>query len=171
MNTKSSLIQTLHLLSHPEGGFYRESYRSQETCSTQRGARSVSTGIYFLLGAEDRSRFHVIQSDEMWHHYEGATLEIHEITLEGIYKITLLGKNLSQGQVPQYTVPKGHIFGSRISPLTASNSSTEAYTLVGCTVAPGFDFEDFHLFSNQALIDQFPHLRSSILSFYEPTPS
>ena len=174
MNTKSSLIDTLNLLPHPEGGYYRETYRSQETCTPQRGVRSVSTGIYFLLGLQDRSRFHVIASDEMWHHYDGAPLEIHEINPQGEYIITLLGSDLTQGQVPQYTVSKGHIFGSKLAPPSTQHSTQrssslckEEYTLVGCTVAPGFDFNDFTLFSTQELISQYPHLHDRIHAFFK----
>jgi uncharacterized protein len=173
-NTKHNLIQSLNLQPHPEGGYYNETYRSQETYTLSRGIRSISTSIYFLLGIKDRSRFHVIKSDEIWHHYDGLPLEIHEITAEGLYKVTLLGKDLSDGQVPQYCVSKGHIFGSKI----ASSYNKEAglkqkdeqyrYTLVGCTVTPGFDFEDFHLFSTLSLLEQYPQYQDQIHDFFNP---
>ena len=181
INTKHMLIQTLNLQAHPEGGYYSETYRSEENCTPTRGIRSVSTAIYFLLGIHDRSRFHVIQSDEMWHHYDGCPLEIHEITLEGQYKVTLLGKEMIQGQVPQYLVPKGHIFGSKIAPSAylevdssssseqdQTNENQDLYSLVGCTVAPGFDFQDFHLFSISHLLEQYPQFNQQIHAFFDP---
>ena len=165
IKNKHTLINILNLIPHPEGGYFKETYRSQETCTPLRGVRSVSTAIYFLLGRDDRSRFHIIQSDELWHHYDGVPLEIHEITLDGCYKVTYLGNAFEQGQVPQYCVPKGHIFGSKVSPL--SSTQPDIYTLVGCTVAPGFDFSDFHLFSTSELIETYPHLEKQIHAFFK----
>ena len=115
----------------------------------------------------------MIQSDEMWHHYDGYPLEIHEITLDGEYKITILGKAIAQGQVPQYLVPKGHIFGSKIASCALLSTTQddkeqlaqECYVLVGCTVAPGFDFNDFHLFSIEQLISQYPQFQDQFYSF------
>ena len=165
-NTKQSLIHSLNLSPHPEGGYFSETYRSQETCTPPRGVRSISTAIYFLLGKQDRSRFHVIQSDEIWHHYDGAPLEIHEITQEGHYKVTYLGKDFQHGQVPQYCVPKGHIFGSKVS-LPSLSPKDKLYSLVGCTVAPGFDFNDFHLFSTSELVNMYPNLSEKIQGFFK----
>ena len=167
----TEIVRALQLIPHPEGGYYCETYRSQEECELPRGLRSVSTGIYFLLGVDDRSRFHVIRSDEMWHHYDGLPLEIHEITADGRYKVTLLGKDLSQGQTPQHLVPKGHIFGSKIASTSPMSVQRELhppvdYALVGCTVAPGFDFNDFSLFETDELLQKFPHFQGQIHKFF-----
>ena len=177
MKNKTDYIQHLSLSPHPEGGYYKETYRSDESYPTTRGTRSASTGIYFLLGWDDLSTFHVIKSDEMWHHYDGCTLEIHEITSTGAYKVTYLGKDLSQGEVPQYVVAKGHIFGSKISRKRESNGiakqnpTSPNYVLVGCTVAPGFDFHDFKLINRDTLINSFPKIRNQIISFFDLSDS
>ena len=147
--------------------------RLNETYPTPRGIRSASTGIYFLLGWDDLSTFHVIKSDEMWHHYDGCTLEIHEITSAGEYKLTYLGKDLLRGEVPQYVVAKGHIFGSKISRQReehithTSTPRSPDYVLVGCTVAPGFDFHDFKIINCDTLINSFPHIQNQISSFFD----
>jgi uncharacterized protein len=118
------------------------------------------------------STFHVIHSDEMWHHYDGCTLEIHEITSTGEYKVTYLGKNISRGEVPQYVVAKGHIFGSKISKKEREYaheklpSESLDYVFVGCTVAPGFDFNDFEIIHRNTLVHSFPQIQDQIVSFF-----
>lgn len=155
MNSAADYLTKFPFQSHPEGGHYLETYRSEETVETANGKRSCSTGIYFLLQENEKSNLHVIKSDEMWHHYDGGTLEIIEIHPSGELTITLLGKNLEQGEVPQYVVKAGVIFGSRPA-LKAS------FVFVGCTVAPGFDFQDFKLFSTEELIHDYPQHRNII---------
>lgn len=149
------LVTRLGLLPHPEGGFYRETYRAGE-CVAQAalpdrftGDRSHGTAIYYLLGAGDRSKLHRIAADEIWHFYAGDPLLIVAIAPGGALSVTTLGRHFAAGQVPQHVVPAGHWFGA--VPATGS-----AYALTGCTVAPGFDFADFELADRSALLAAFP---------------
>ena len=133
--------QTLGLQPHPEGGFFAESYRSGERHVTADekfpAQRSFSTAIYFLVPAGEFSALHRIQSDEVWHFYYCMPLEI--VVLDrGALEVKRLGLDLDRGQAPQHVVPRGAWFG-------ASVAAASGYCLVGCTVAPGFDFRDFEL--------------------------
>ncbi|MBL7896364.1 MAG: cupin domain-containing protein [Bacteroidia bacterium] len=145
------LIETLGLLPHPEGGYYKETYRSSEQSNFAgfEGERNYCTGIYFLIEKNNFSALHRIKSDEMWHFYGGDPLEVIEITLNGELKITRIGNTISEGEVPQYLVPKNHWFGSRVK--KGGN-----FSFVGCTVAPGFDFNDFEMAERKALCAEFP---------------
>jgi predicted cupin superfamily sugar epimerase len=150
-----SLVVSLGLLPHPEGGFYRETYRAMEDISHAAlparftGARSHATAIYYLLAAGDRSKLHRINSDEVWHFYAGDPLLIVAIAPDGALSITTLGQDFALGQVPQHVVPAGHWFGA----IPANGS---AYALTGCTVSPGFDFADFELAHRDTLLSAFP---------------
>lgn len=156
------LAATLGLLPHPEGGHYRETYRATETTDAGAlperfgGARSHSTAIYFLLAAGERSKLHRIRSDEVWHLYDGGPLLIISISPAGDLTRTMLGRNLAAGEVPQHVVAAGHWFGA----LPADGAS---HALCGCTVAPGFDFNDFELARRDALLAAFPGHRHWIL--------
>jgi predicted cupin superfamily sugar epimerase len=145
-------IRKLNLLPHPEGGYYKETYRSKESLElkTFGGQRNYSTAIYFLLEKDNFSAFHRIKSDELWHFYAGDTLEVIEIDSEGELKITELGKENFQ-----YCVPAGNWFGSRVK-------TGGEFSLVGCTVAPGFDFADFEMAQREKLIKEFPKLETVI---------
>jgi hypothetical protein len=151
----SVLIEQLGLLPHPEGGFFRETYRATMDLPGAAlaphfaGFRNVSTAIYYLLAQGDRSRFHRIRSDEVWHFYAGDPLQVIELTQAGSVQVTLLGTNFSAGEVPQHMVPAGRWFGSCPAP-------GSGYSLVGCTVAPGFDFADFEMASRHQLLRDFP---------------
>jgi len=141
-----TLIQELQLQPHPEGGYYAETYRAKEQVSTENGERSLMTAIYFLLTSKDVSRFHVIASDEHWFHHEGADLSIHVLDESG-HQVLTLGKNSLHAK-PQQLVKKHKIFGSTVD-------EENAYALVSCVVAPGFDFADFQLLSKEELHVQF----------------
>lgn len=147
------LINHYQLLPHPEGGYYKETYRSAENIPQTAlpeqfsGARSISTAIYFLLLKDLFSAFHRIKSDECWHFYEGASLNVHVLHLNGEYQLIKLGKNSDQGEVYQAIVPAEAWFASE---------STGEYSFVGCTVAPGFDFNDFELAKVAELKSDFP---------------
>lgn len=155
------LVESLQLLPHPEGGFYKETYRASEGIEQQHlpkrfgGNRSFGTGIYFLLTAGNFSAFHRIQSDEMWHFYSGDCLEIVSISPAGELTTILLGSQLDQGEVFQAVVPAQHWFASRVR-------SGGSHALVGCSVAPGFDFADFELANRQELSQAFPQHSSLI---------
>jgi predicted cupin superfamily sugar epimerase len=134
----AELVKELSLVPHPEGGLYREVYRSdcQVHPEDGRGLRPAITGIYFLLPAGALSRWHRVRSDELWHFYEGSSLEL----LVGTPSCDRIERHLlgpcSDNQYPMLTVRAGWWQAAR---------STGAYTLVGCTVGPGFDFADFVL--------------------------
>lgn len=146
------LIASLQLEKHPEGGWFREVYRSEETCHVSRaeGAvmRPLATSIYYLLPQGEASRLHRLQSDELWYHHRGASMRIHEITPEGEYRRHVLGGNMSPVSF-QALIPAGSWFG-------AEPGEEGAYALVGCVVAPGFDFADFEMGSRKALLEAFP---------------
>lgn len=156
-------IQHLNLLPHPEGGYYREVYRS-EVCLPAlalpkgfTGMRQICTSIYFLIEKQNFSAFHRIKSDEIWHFYGGDALEVIELRNDGSLKKTTLGRNLQSGERLQYTV-KGHTwFASRVK-------TTGEFSLVACTVAPGFDFADFEIADRKKLIQDFPQHKLEILA-------
>ena len=157
--TAPHYIEHLQLLPHPEGGYYKESYRSPVTISASclpgfDGDRCYSTAIYFLLQQGDFSAFHRIKSDECWHFYDGGTLLIH-VLRNGEYVCTRLGKDVSNGEVVQFVVPAGAWFASE----PAADTS---FALVGCTVAPGFDFADFEMAQEENLLQSFPNYEALI---------
>ena len=153
--TSKILVDKYNLLPHPEGGYYKENYRSPEsipqTCLPARfqGDRIFSTAIYFLLEKGNFSAFHKIKSDECWHFYAGETLWIHIIHLDGKLETIQLGSDLLNGDQFQAVVPATCWFASEPAPGTE-------YSFVGCTVAPGFDFGDFELADKDALTNLFP---------------
>nr|WP_194420166.1 cupin domain-containing protein [Aquisalinus flavus] len=126
------MIDHYALQPHPEGGWFAETYRADTTVDTPNGPRAASTAILFLLASGNVSHLHRIASDEIWHFYEGGPLLIHELR-DGDVHITRLSPDH-----PQHVVPAGTWFGARPAP-------GADYALVGCTVAPGFDFADFEL--------------------------
>lgn len=152
MTNQKNLIELLNLQPHPEGGFYRQVYKAEEQIeslpSRFDGARAFSTAIYFMLTKETFSAFHIINQDELWHHYEGGTLKIHIIDQDGNYSFKLLGKNLAEGQEPMVVVPKETYFAAEVI--------EGDFVLSGCTVAPGFEFKDFQMPTRGELVKQFP---------------
>ncbi len=153
----SYFIEHLQLLPHPEGGYYKETYRSKETIlfSGFSGERNFSTAIYFLLEENNFSAFHKINSDELWHFYAGDALEVIEITLSGELKLTAIGNDLENGEQLQYVVPANTWFASRVK-------KGGKFSLVGCTVAPGFDFKDFEMAKRDELVRSFPNHKEVI---------
>jgi len=153
--TAQQLIIEYGLLPHPEGGYYKETYRSEEmipkTALPERfgGDRNFSTAIYFLLEEGNFSAFHRIRSDECWHFYARDALLVHVIHLNGVFETVELGNNISKKQCFQYVVPAGCWFASEPAP-------GSAFSFVGCTVAPGFDFADFEMAKADQLINQYP---------------
>ncbi|MGD9642439.1 MAG: cupin domain-containing protein [Elusimicrobiales bacterium] len=143
--TIEELIKLYAMKPHPEGGFYRETYRSQATAN----GRNICTAIYFLLPAGAKSRLHRLGSDEIWHFYLGGPLTVAQIFPDGREERVALGPEPRAGQVQQHAVPAGCWFGAYPAPGTK-------YALVGCTVAPGFDFDDFEIGGSAALLKDFP---------------
>lgn len=156
MTKKDHLITKYGMQPHPEGGFYVESFRSSTQVDTDKGVRSASTAIYFLMCNGNISRLHRIVSDEVWHFYSGCSITVVELDEStGDCKKTILGANVVEGsdEYVQYVVKGGTWFGSYPN-ITAD--SEHDYSLVGCTVSPGFDFADFEMGSNAILSKQFP---------------
>jgi len=155
------LIKQFNLQPHPEGGYYKETYRSAEIIPVTvldkrfKGDRNFSTAIYFLLEKGNFSAFHKIQSDECWHFYTGETLLVHIIHINGKFETIKLGNDLQQGQVFQFVVPAGCWFASEPAP-------GSEFSFVGCTVAPGFDFDDFELAKADELIKSYPRYEAII---------
>lgn len=150
MNSEIQQLAThLQLQPHPEGGFYKETYRCTNNTTHHHNTepRSACTAIYFLLVENNFSAFHRIQSDEIWHFYKGEPIHLHTISPEGDYEEILIGNDIANNQHPQYTVPAGYWFASEVK----SN-----YALCGCTVSPGFDFNDFELAETQQLQALYP---------------
>lgn len=147
------LITKFNLQAHPEGGFYSETYRSDQLTASQD--RNLVTCIYFLLTSENVSNFHRIKSDEMWFFHEGSSLSVHTLDPQNGHLQHTVGNDIQKGQSPQLLVPKNTIFGSSV---TDENS----YSFVSCVVAPGFDFNDFELFSRATLFENFPEERAII---------
>jgi len=149
------LIEKLGLLPHPEGGFYKEIYRSEVMIPQKvlgedfTGDRNSCTSIYFLLTADNFSAFHRIKQDEIWHYYSGSPLFVHVIDRQGNYIRHEVGIDVNKGQTPQLIVPAGCWFASNIK-------EENSYSLVGCTVSPGFDFDDFELAKKEKLMNEFP---------------
>ena len=155
-------ITHLELEAHPEGGYFKRSFASKEEISEKE--RKLYTSIYFLLRAGDVSHFHRLKSDELWYFHAGSSMSVHIIHENGEYEEAKLGLNLDKGEVPQVLVPKNSIFGSSLS-------EDKSFSLVGCMVAPGFEYEDFELFTQQDLLKDYPNHHEIISKLaYEEIP-
>ena len=130
--TAAEIIAKLDLKPHPEGGHYRETFRDAPNADGQRAA---STAIYFLLARGERSHWHRVDAAEIWHYYAGSALNL-QIRDESGLRFTRLGADLNAGEIPQAVVP---------AYAWQAAECTGDWTLVGCTVAPGFEFEKFEL--------------------------
>ncbi|NTV51791.1 MAG: cupin domain-containing protein [Candidatus Firestonebacteria bacterium] len=154
-------IRRLELRAHPEGGYYREIYRSTETIDVPslparyRGNRAWGTSIYFLLKSSEPSNFHRLLTDEIWHFYAGGSLTLHTLTSDGTYGTNRLGPDFDEGERFQLVIPAGTWFGANVNP-------TGTFALIGCTLAPGFDFADFELGRREDLATRFPAHREII---------
>lgn len=155
------LITGLGLAAHPERGYYTETYRAALRvlpCTPQAGERSAATAIYFLVTASQPTTFlHRLRSDEIFHLYEGGPLHILQLFADGTWAEPVLGTNITQGERPQVAIPAGTWFGTRLAP-------DASHCLVGCTVAPGFEFEDFELDDAHDLEHSYPDVATTIRS-------
>lgn len=163
MITAQQLITKYQLQSHPEGGYYLETYRSKEIMAVDalpgrfKGDRSFSTAIYFLLEGKQFSAFHRIQGDELWHFYAGIGLHIYVIHPGGRGEVLKLGDDLANGYSFQHVVPARCWFASK-------PADENGFSFVGCTVAPGFDFADFELAEKKLLLKEYPQHEDRINS-------
>ncbi len=158
--TAAFWIRRLRLKPHPEGGYFRETYRSPERLKTGRlprrfkGPRAFSTAIYYLLKGTQFSAFHRIRSDELWHFYAGSGLTLHVLKGGRLSRLRL-GLRPKRGETPQAVVPAGAWFAATVN-------DPASYALAGCTVAPGFDFRDFEWGDRRRLIRRYPAHKSLI---------
>ncbi len=156
-------IDKLSLIAHPEGGYYRETYRAGLSIAREAlppqftGPRLVSTAIYFLLDGENFSAFHRLRSDELWHFYSGSPITVYVIEPDGSYSEIHLGGDPDAGEVLQAVVKAGCWFASQVR-------DPKSFALAGCTVAPGFDFDDFELGKRAELVRLYPQHRTLIES-------
>jgi predicted cupin superfamily sugar epimerase len=164
METLENIIELLKLKPHPEGGFYRETYRSEGIINDRclgveySGSRNHSTCIYYLLNNDAFSSFHKIVQDEIWHYYDGSPVALQMITPLGYHIEVIIGRDFSKGQVPQYVIPGGTWFGAKpVEP--------NSYSLFGCTVAPGFTFADFKQGDREELIQLYPQYSALIMEY------
>jgi len=167
-DTVKALIELLELAPHPEGGYFRETFRAAER--VRRGGEgsaapdhAAATAIYFLLPAGTFSAWHRVRSDEIWHHYDGAPLELHTIDPAGGHRRGVLGRELARGERPQHVVPAGWLQAAR--PAAPARPGDPGHALCGCTVSPGFEFRDFELPDRAVLHRQFPALGAVIDAF------
>ncbi len=162
------IIKWLDLKPHPEGGFFTETYRCHDTVPAEAlprrysGNRNLGTAIYFLLTSRDVSLFHRLQTDEIWHFYDGSPLILHFLHKNGIYETHKLGVDIDQAERPQIAALRGSWFGATVA-------RKESFSLVGCTTAPGFDFADFELAERRQLLAIYPQ-HADIIKKLTPAP-
>lgn len=158
------LVSRLNLKPHPEGGFYRETYRSKGKIPNNvlsknyTGERNYGTGIYFLLTSDTFSAFHRIEQDELWFFHQGSPIELHVISPGGTHEMFTIGNDLKNGQHPQVVVPGRSWFAAKVN-------GPDTFGLVSCTVSPGFDFRDFELPARDELCELFPQHKDLITEF------
>lgn len=161
MDKIKEIIKNLALKPHPEGGYFKETYRSKGEIKEDslhadyKGKRNYSTCIYFLLTSDTFSAFHKIKQDEIWHFYDGSPIQLHTISETGKHTENTIGTDLNKGETPQLIVPGNHWFAAKVI-------NKNDYALVGCTVSPGFDFTDFELPSRKELLSKFPQHKELI---------
>jgi predicted cupin superfamily sugar epimerase len=154
-------IEKLQLIPHPEGGYYKEIYRAGDKILPEHlpkrynSSRNLSTSIYFLLEGDQVSNFHKLKSDEQWHFYDGSSIVIYVIDEGGNLNKILLGRNIEKGESIQTVIKSNSWFAAELSDKTS-------FALIGCAVAPGFDFNDFELGKRDALIKAFPQFKELI---------
>lgn len=156
-------IEQLNLQAHPEGGYFNETYRSKDRLHESKlpdrynTSRVFGTSIYFLLTTESVSNFHRLASDEIWHYHQGGSALIYMISKDGELSSSRIGNDLEAGESLQVIIPRGTWFAAEVV--------RGDYTLVGCTVAPGFEFEDFELADRSGLSSAYPQHQTLISRF------
>jgi len=164
MKTNEYWIKKLNLLKHPEGGYFREIYRSNEEIDAGNlpprygSKRAFSTSIYYLLNSCEFSAFHRLRSDEIWHFYSGSPLNLFIIYKDGKLLKQVLGNKPDKNEHLQIIIEKGSWFA-------ASVLKTGSFTLMGCTVSPGFDFSDFELANRDELLKKYPQYHDIIVKY------
>lgn len=161
--TAEDIKRLLHLVPHPEGGSYIQTYKScvsippEALTNLYDGPRSTGTAIYYLLEPGTFSEMHRLRSDEIFHFYLGDPVEMVQLSPNGATRVVQLGTDLTSGQQPQVVVPKNVWQGSRLIP-------GGRFALLGCTVSPGFEFADYESGHRDALVTQYPGQRELIMA-------
>ncbi len=163
MDSANYWIKALKLVPHPEGGCYRETYRSSTMTEPAgfKDGRSICTAIFFLLQGKEVSRLHRMRSDELWHFHCGSSLSLHIISPDGAYRLLQLGPDAEAGEHFQACIPAGCWFGATVN-------EPNSYSLIGCTVAPGFEFRDFELAAKGDLLAVYPKHKAIIEQLTSP---
>ncbi len=158
MNTNAKkIIDILELKPHIEGGYYKRTYQSAIDVNFDSKTRPINTAIYYLLESHDFSCWHRLKSDEIWHYYCGGNLLVHQINENGILSSTILGNLIEHPNVqPQCVIPAYTWFSAEVQ-------SPESFTLMGCTVAPGFEYDDFEMGDRVKLLDKYPQHKELII--------
>lgn len=161
MISSKELVNKLDFQPHPEGGYFKEVYRSEEEMKSEdlperyKSPRCFGTSIYYMLEGERFSSFHKLKSDEIWHFYLGSPIILHLINKEGKYSKVIVGQNVDEDEHLQFTIPHGTWFAAEVK-------DKSSFSLVGCTVSPGFDFADFEMGERNNLIEMFPKFKDII---------
>jgi uncharacterized protein len=161
-------IMKLGLEEHPEGGFFREVYRSPENIEgihlkdKRKGTRNLATSIYFLLKSGEKSLLHRLKSDETWYYHHGNSIHLFCIDFQGNLKEVVIGADFENHEQPQFTIPEGTIFGGLVQ-------GQNTFCLASCMVAPGFSFDDFQLLSREFMLEKYPKHRDIILKLTSET--
>ena len=161
-------IMKLSLKEHPEGGFYKEVYRSPESVEgiylkdKRKGNRNLATSIYFLLKSGEKSLLHRLKSDETWYYHQGNSINLYCIDYQGDLKEVVIGPDIEKHEHLQYTIAEGTIFGGLVH-------GQNTFCLTGCMVAPGFSFDDFQLLSREFMLEKYPKHKDIILKLTAET--
>lgn len=155
MQPKEYFIEHLNMHPHVEGGYYVETYQSE----VETDGRPIASSIHFLLTDQNFSAFHRLDAQELWYYHYGAALHVEMIHQDGTHQTVKIGPNLDEGEVLQYCVPKGAIFGSHV---------THGFSVVGCMVAPAFQYQGFELCQREALLERYPEHKDIIMRLTRP---
>ena len=159
--TKDEVIAKFNLVPLPlEGGYFRETHRSERKVESILGQRTESTAIYYLVTEDSFSALHVVDQYEIFHFYAGDAVEMFQILPDGSGRTILIGNQFQNEEVPQVVVPHGIWQGTRLS-----SSQKHGWALLGCTVAPGFEYENFHMKSRAELSAMFPQHVQQIANY------
>jgi predicted cupin superfamily sugar epimerase len=162
MDRAREIVERLGLAPHPERGWFVETYRAATPVTTAAGTRAASTAIYFLLSEDQRATYlHRLRSDELFHLYEGGPLDVLLLAADGSSQVARLGRDLAAGERPQLVIPAGTWFGTELG-------AGVDFCLWGCTVAPGFSFDDFELAAGPELAARYPAQAARIARMLRP---
>ncbi len=160
------IVSRLKMTPHPEGGYFVETWRSEESTNIKnRGTRQLGTSIYFLMPYGQTSKFHRLTSDEIWHFHQGDEISVVLLQSDGSLEKKVVGPVGSGNSLPQVVIPKNTWFGA-----IHEGQPHHGYTLVGCTVSPGFEFSDFELAKRDDLLKDFSQTNHDWIDKLTPKP-